>query len=146
MSRKMRISETEGSTSQTMSATLTYTEIRIVQNTAPKIALQVLLGMMALCLALSWVFMRTDGLLPHNPNSIAGVAAMLAGGALWKCQDEERRGLFIPDGAEWMSDQELEARGLWKKAIFGLGWWPNGRYGIDAGRRIDKGKGLRLDI
>ncbi|KAH8201327.1 hypothetical protein TruAng_004495 [Truncatella angustata] len=93
-------------------------ESRIVQNNAPKLALQVLLGVMAL---------------------IAGVAALLAGGGLWKGPEEERRDVDIPRGMEWMSDDELKKDGLWNDTVFGLGWWPDGRYGIDAGGRIDEG-------
>ncbi|KAM0811307.1 putative ML-like domain-containing protein [Seiridium cardinale] len=124
---------------QTLLTTSTDRETRIIQNRAPKLALQVLLGVMALCLAASWLSMRTNKLLPHNPCSIAGLAALLAGGEMWKGPDEERRGLTTPDGAEWMSDRELKRRGVWKDTVFGLGWWPDGRYGIDAGGRIDGG-------
>jgi hypothetical protein len=116
-------------------------ESRIVQNRGPKIALQVLLGIMAVCVALSWVFMRTGGLLPHNPTSIAGTAALLAGGELWKGQEEDRRrALLVPEGAEWIDDSGLMRQGVWENLVFGLGWWPDGRYGIDAGGRIDQEK------
>ncbi|KAH6658111.1 hypothetical protein BKA67DRAFT_206486 [Truncatella angustata] len=114
-------------------------ESRIVQNNAPKLALQVLLGVMALCVTISWLSMQTSGLLPHCPCSIAGVAALLAGGGLWKGPEEERRDVDIPRGMEWMSDDELKKDGLWNDTVFGLGWWPDGRYGIDAGGRIDEG-------
>lgn len=117
-------------------------EARIVQNRGPKIALQVLLGCMALCAAASWLSMLgAGGLLPHSPASIAGAAALLAGGELWKAQEEDRRrALLVPDGAEWIGDVELARLGVWENLVFGLGWWPDGRYGIDAGGRIDQEK------
>lgn len=115
------------------------TAFRITQNPAPKLALQVLLGTMALCVVLSWLFMRKDALLPHNPCSIAGIAALLAGSELWKARHEERREPQIPSGAEWMCTEDLQKHGIWKDNVFGLGWWPNGRYGIDSGGRIDGG-------
>ncbi|KAH8668581.1 hypothetical protein BX600DRAFT_259514 [Xylariales sp. PMI_506] len=133
MSRKMR---TELSGKETVPASLTQLEMRVVQNKAPKTALQVLLGFMTLCSIAAWASMRTKCLLPHNPCSIAGVAALLAGGELWKANNESRRGLVIPNGVEWMSDREVRGRGLWKDVVFGLGWWPNGRFGIDAGGQI----------
>ncbi|KAI0149172.1 hypothetical protein BJ166DRAFT_58101 [Pestalotiopsis sp. NC0098] len=117
-------------------------EARIVQNRGPKIALQVLLGVMVLCAAASWLSMLgAGGLLPHSPASIAGAAALLAGGELWKAQEEDRRrALLVPDGAEWIDDGELARLGVWENLVFGLGWWPDGRYGIDAGGRIDQEK------
>lgn len=133
MSRKMRSAQRL----QNQAATATYQRSRIMQNRAPKLALQAMLGFMALCGLAAWISMPTSGLLPHNPSSIAGVAALIAGSELWKGVAEARRGLAVPAGAEWMSDREVKQQGLWSDIMFGLGWWPDGRYGIDAGGPID---------
>lgn len=111
----------------------------IIQNRGPKLALQIILGVMALCGIGAWACMRDTRILPHNPCSIAGVAALLAGGELWKGEGEPGRGFAIPDGGEWMSDRDVREQGLWKDVVFGLGWWPDGRFGIDAGGPIDGG-------
>ncbi|KAI1880268.1 hypothetical protein JX265_001889 [Neoarthrinium moseri] len=132
-------SSSHTSETQTGQLSLTYSNTKIIQNRAPKLALQVLLGFMALCNIVAWASMRTRGILPHNPSSIAGAATLLAGGELWKGDDEQRRGLFMPSEAAWRSERELKRQGLWAGVVFGLGWWPDGRFGIDAGGPIDDG-------
>ena len=56
---------------------------RLVQHIAPKIALQVLLGIMTLCGMLSWMLMPKVKFLPHDPCSIAGTAHLLAEDDFW---------------------------------------------------------------
>jgi hypothetical protein len=141
MSQKMRSPLTSSAQQQAgdITATVTYRQTWIVQNRGPKLALQILLGFMALCGLAAWFSMPTGGLLPHNPSSIAGVASLIAGSELWKGVGEVKRGLVIPSGAEWMNNRDVKKRGLWGDVMFGLGWWPDGRYGIDAGGPIDGG-------
>ena len=42
------------------------------------------------------------------------------------------RGL-LPDGVEWIDDDQMERRGVWDGLVFSLGWGPSGRFGIDVG-------------
>ncbi|KAF2138424.1 uncharacterized protein K452DRAFT_338474 [Aplosporella prunicola CBS 121167] len=112
---------------QTIQGKLHGNNLRLVQKARPKLALQIMLAVMFVCGVVSWVSLRTTSLLFHDPCSIAGVATLLAGSQLW---GSETRGL-LPDGVEWMDDEEMERRGVWKGLVFSLGWWPGGRYGID---------------
>jgi hypothetical protein len=117
----------------------THPETRLIQNRAPKLALQALLCVIALCVIASWFSMRTGALLPHNPSSIAGAAALLAGGELWRREGVPGRGLIIPEGLEWAKVREVKRKGVWKGVAFGLGWWPDTRFGIDAGGPAQNG-------
>ncbi|KAL2881787.1 hypothetical protein SGCOL_002944 [Colletotrichum sp. CLE4] len=101
---------------------------RLHQNTGPKIALQAMLGVMALCIVVSRLLIDINGVLPHDPCSIAGTGTMLAGSEM-----ATRR--VVPEGAEWRGDGELGRAGVFGGAMrFGTGWWQDGggsRFGID---------------
>jgi hypothetical protein len=102
MSRKMRLPLNATDQSRLVQATLTERKPRLFQHSYPKIALQVLLGVMMLCGAISWALMPNVRLLPHDPCSIAGTACLLAGEEFWG------------DGKkDWEEDQlfRLETRG-----------------------------------
>ncbi|OHE92149.1 hypothetical protein CORC01_12552 [Colletotrichum orchidophilum] len=101
---------------------------RLHQNAGPKIALQAMLGVMAMCIVVSRLLIDVNGVLPHDPCSIAGTATMLAGSEM-----ATRR--VVPEGAEWRGDGELGRAGVFGGAMrFGIGWWRDGgnmRFGID---------------
>jgi hypothetical protein len=102
MSRKMRLPLNSTDQPRLVQATLVEHKPRLLQHSAPKIILQVLLGFMMLCGVASWVLMPNVRLLPHDPCSIAGTACLLAGGEFWS------------DGKkDWEEDQlfRLETRG-----------------------------------
>jgi hypothetical protein len=102
MSRKMRLPLNSTDQPRLVQATLLERKPRLFQQSAPKIILQVLLGLMMLCGVASWVLMPNVRLLPHDPCSIAGTACLLAGEEFWG------------DGKkEWEEDQlfRLETRG-----------------------------------
>ncbi|KAJ3476471.1 hypothetical protein NLG97_g9120 [Lecanicillium saksenae] len=107
---------------------------RLVQNAAPKIALQVLLGVMVLCLAVARPLIGVGfggggGLLPHNPCTIAGMAALLADSSL--ATDK-----VVPAGSEWLDDKGLQSARLFSNWTFALRWWDDEktadsrRYGV----------------
>ncbi|KAI1319490.1 hypothetical protein F5Y16DRAFT_390811 [Xylariaceae sp. FL0255] len=109
--------------------------LRLKQQAAPKLAMQVLLAAMVVCAAASRMLLRDMGeIVPHNPCSIAGRAAMFADG------DVSTREL-VPLGAEWQSESELRANGVYGGWLFSLGWWESSgvyKYGVDVGW-IDNG-------
>ena len=102
--------------------------VRLVQNRTSKIVLQSLLGAMLLCGIV--VYASSFGLhrlLPHCPWSMAGAMSLVADSEM--C---ERK--IMPEGAEFMTDKQLEA--ALQGYLFNLGWWDmkgGQRYGIDVG-------------
>jgi hypothetical protein len=96
----------------------------------------VLIGLLAFTLLFGLLSLRTAsrGTLPKSPGSIAAQASLLADSSLW---------WRLPDGAEWMEDDDL-ARCLRRKT-FHLGWsrGPTGNqnYGIYIVQ--DEGKAAR---
>ncbi|TRX91062.1 hypothetical protein FHL15_008044 [Xylaria flabelliformis] len=110
--------------------------LRLAQEAAPKLALQVILGFMALCAIISRVLLRgIDKVVPHNPCSIAGRAALFADG-------EVSTRKLVPYGAEWRTESELSRTGIYEGWLFSLGWWESWgvyKYGVDIGW-IDRGK------
>ncbi|TGJ83033.1 hypothetical protein E0Z10_g5748 [Xylaria hypoxylon] len=110
--------------------------LRLKQEVAPKIALQVILALIVLCSIISRVLLRgMDKLVPHNPCSIAGRAALFADG-------EVSTRKLVPYGAEWRTESELASAGVYGGWLFSLGWWESSgvyKYGVDIGW-IDRGK------
>jgi Protein of unknown function (DUF3433) len=125
--------------STTTDSPLTYpgqvidaTALRLIQNPAPKIALQVLLAAILIFVAIAYIITPMRSVLPHNPCTVAGVMSLLAGSDL--CTRA-----VIPEGAEFMTDKEFEK--VFEGYVFSLGWFGGGeerggdaRYGIDIGR------------
>ncbi|KAI0444000.1 hypothetical protein F4803DRAFT_561206 [Xylaria telfairii] len=111
-------------------------QLRLKQEAAPKIALQAILGLIALCAIISRALLRgIDKLIPHNPCSIAGRAALFADG-------EVSTRKLVPYGAEWRTESELSRMGVYEGWLFSLGWWESWgvyKYGVDIGW-IDRGK------
>jgi hypothetical protein len=58
-------------------------EWRVQQHKASKIALQIILGIMAVCGLLTWLCMDTEKVLPYNPCTIADMASLFADSSLW---------------------------------------------------------------
>ena len=106
---------------------------RIAQDEPTKIVLQVLLAIMFVCGAATYLLTDTKGVLPHSPTSIAGVASLVAGSEL-----VDRR--FVPRGSEWMNDKQLKREGIFQGKLFGLGWWESAEEG-KGGRRFRVGVG-----
>ncbi|KAI1260813.1 hypothetical protein F5Y18DRAFT_419843 [Xylariaceae sp. FL1019] len=111
--------------------------LRLKQEAAPKLVLQILLAVMVLCAIASRVMLRgIDKVVPHNPSTIAGRAALFADG-------EVSTRKLVPFGAEWQTESELKRRGVFEGWLFSLGWWEESlgeyKYGVDVGW-IDKGE------
>jgi hypothetical protein len=123
---------------QQFQASVTSTDrLRLQQNLGPKIALQVMLGIMVVCALASFILLDTRNVLPYNPCTIAGTASLVVGSKM--CSRD-----MIPEGAEWMSDNELQMLDVFKRSnVFSLGWWQDEvsgrwRFGIDLGRADQK--------
>jgi hypothetical protein len=88
---------------------------RMVQNKKPKIALQAMLGFMAVGAILTKLLLRTKEVLPHEPYSIAGRAVLVANGNMLEKINGQRQ-VFGKD------------------RLYRLGWWKDTagveRYGI----------------
>ncbi|KAK7996586.1 hypothetical protein PG989_004626 [Apiospora arundinis] len=97
----------------TLSATVTQSQTRLLQNKNQKLILQALLGAMMLCVGGSWRFMPHKKLLPHPPASIAGTAVMLARSGLWGRGgggggfDGEEESPLLQEGGEWLDDDDI---------------------------------------
>jgi hypothetical protein len=111
-----RLWKRAGGASRAVPAVLTLTDegarTRMVQNKAPKIALQAMLGVMAVGVVLARVLQRTKEVLPREPYSIAGRAVLVADGDVLEDQSE----------------------GVEGERLYRLGWWRDQggveRYGI----------------
>ncbi|KAI0535917.1 hypothetical protein GGR58DRAFT_514997 [Xylaria digitata] len=110
--------------------------LRLKQEAAPKIAIQAILALIVVCAVISRVLLRgIDKLVPHNPCSIAGRAALFADG-------EVSTRKLVPYGAEWRTESELASAGVYEGWLFSLGWWESWgvyKYGVDIGW-IDRGE------
>ena len=109
--------------------TLSMPVLRLKQNKAPKIVLQVLLGVIAVCGAITYSMLKTKEVLRQSPCSIAGKMELLARSEL--CSSRK----VIPEGAEWWDEKQRRQYGLFDGWFFSLGWWGTERkwYGIDIG-------------
>ncbi|KAK8080984.1 hypothetical protein PG997_008802 [Apiospora hydei] len=124
--------------SRTLPAAAAQSQTRLRQNAGPKVALQVLLGLMSACAVAGWLAMRDTKFLPHEPGSIAGVATLVAGSGLWGDAGIERgrrAGPLVPEGAEWLDDEELVKVGRWDDeddgVLFGFGPRADGSVGVN---------------
>lgn len=129
ISLNMRTINNSETLNETFNATLSgATTLRLKQNAGPKLALQILLGVMTVCGSAAYFFTDMRHTLPHNPCTIAGRMSLLADSEMLK---------LIPKGAEYMSDKELEKK-VFGKHRYGMGWFDNGaggrRFGIDIGK------------
>ncbi|ROW18142.1 hypothetical protein VPNG_00173 [Cytospora leucostoma] len=115
LTMRTSLNASSGSQSQQVPATSTYTRTGLYQSRTVKLALQIILGVMALCGIAAW-FAISDArkLLPHDPGSVAGVAALVAGRDLWSGE----RAALVPAAPEWMSDEDVQTSGLWHRTRF----------------------------
>ena len=86
--------------------TLSVPVIRLKQNKAPKLVLQVLLGGMAVAGAIAYSMLDTKKVLRQSPCSIAGEMELLARSEL--CNTRK----VIPEGAEWWDEKRRRQLGL----------------------------------
>ncbi|UKZ53144.1 hypothetical protein TrVGV298_006935 [Trichoderma virens] len=101
---------------------------RLQQNRGPKIALQVVLGVMIACGIATRLLLPVRDVLPHNPCSIAGAATLMAGG-------EMVSRLATPSTSEWVDGRHMSVENLPTNGLYSLKWWRDekgiDRYGID---------------
>lgn len=107
---------------------------RLQQNLDPKIALQAMLGFLAVSAVAMYLIIDTRNVLPHNPCSIAGVATLLADSEL-VTRD------LMPHGAEWASDAQLQRLDVFQGLKFYLGW----KRDSEGGRHEDASFGVFLE-
>jgi hypothetical protein len=88
--------------------------LRLVQDPMSTRVLEALLGAMLLLAALNTVLMKTRGVVPKNPCSIAAAASLLADSNILDA---------LPRGAERMSSEEIERRAGFKGKTFYMGWY-----------------------
>lgn len=124
-------------------ATLRQLTQRLHQHRGPKIALQVMLAVLAVCAMATYMVMDTKKVVPHNPCSIAGMMSLLADSEMCKTRE------VIPEGAEWKSDRQLKREGVFGGLVFRMGWLGANEdvqgeegekkrvFGIDVAGRID---------
>ncbi|KIW41439.1 uncharacterized protein PV06_07000 [Exophiala oligosperma] len=119
--------------------------LRVHQNNASKLALQVILGVMTLCGGLAVWLAPPREVVPHNPCTIAGGMVLWAGSRF--CETFTTVETFagqedkpvLPEGAVHMSNKKLMGSGALDGWLFRLNWWLRDdgtkRYGIDAVRQ-----------
>ncbi|GFP58755.1 hypothetical protein TASIC1_0011012200 [Trichoderma asperellum] len=92
---------------------------RLQQSSGSKIALQVVLAVMAACAIATRLLLPVRDVLPHNPCSIAGTATLIAGGEM----------------VSRIADKRMDMDDLLHNGLYSLKWWRDEkgaeRYGID---------------
>lgn len=108
--------ESLGLPGSTMNGTITFANRqRLVQNAISTYILEAMLGILFICAVLLLFSIRKlRHLLPNNPCSIVVVATLLAASKLLESD-------FFPEGATWMSDEEIERSGALDRHSFALG-------------------------
>ena len=97
----MRISASQlGQDLPIHNGTLSVPVLRLKQNKGPEIVLQVLLGTMAACGAITYSMMSTKEVLRQSPCSVAGQMELLARSEV--CNTRK----VIPDGAGWWDEKQ----------------------------------------
>lgn len=107
---------------------------RLRQNRESKIAMQVVLGVMAACATAAWFLLPTKEVLPLDSGSIAGKAALLAGGHLVTSRVDE----VLPSDGGWRDNGEAWLTKAFGRDLYTLKWWDGQegkRYGIDVDYR-----------
>ncbi|KAH7304369.1 hypothetical protein BKA65DRAFT_470638 [Rhexocercosporidium sp. MPI-PUGE-AT-0058] len=110
--------------------------LRLIQSTIPMRILQAVLAVILVCMVLAFIVTRNSSKVLHrSPTSIAAVASLIAGSRM---MDQ------IPEGAEWLSDDELQRLDVFRDLQgFSLKYFESGtdegienqaaaRFGIDA--------------
>ncbi|KAK3367800.1 hypothetical protein B0H63DRAFT_405165 [Podospora didyma] len=94
----------------------TRDKVWLIQSAVSTRILEGLLGVMTVCVLVTYALLLRGSrrLLPMNPCSIAASASLLAGSEMLK---------RIPEGSEWLSDEERKEKGVFGGMVFTLGWW-----------------------
>lgn len=132
-----------GLSSATISGNMTSMNItRLQQQGTSTRILEGLLAAITICIALSFMLMKTDKVLPLNPCSIAASASLLAESRMMQPTT-----ILFPTGSEWHHNgKRVHQKKLYVGRTFSLKWWqmkPNlsgdrqMRYGIDVDNVIE---------
>lgn len=113
------------------------TRQRLFLNEPSTRILEGVIACLLICGITIFVLVDMSHVLPKKVGTIGAVASLLAGSELIS----EARGL-VPRGMEWMSDGEIERRGLWSGEKFRMGWWDRDGDGSGGGN-IDEYDGRR---
>ncbi|EKG13694.1 hypothetical protein MPH_09160 [Macrophomina phaseolina MS6] len=114
--------------------------LRLMQNPISTRILEGLLAGVAICAALTGVTLNAGRILPKNPCSVGAVVSLLAGARMLGRD-------VIPEGAEWLSGGEKRAAGFYDARTYRMGWWPGGRFGIDAeDAAVEQSEGEAQDV
>ena len=126
--KRARATDSERIGSRELNATLIDpTRTRVVQNNVSAIVLESLLGLILVLSIAAYSTTRLNGILPHNPCSIAGVMSLLADSRL--CGSNY--GLLRDVGQLRNDKEKVKVFRAWR---YSLGWW-------DAdGKLIEKGE------
>ncbi|GAB7363958.1 hypothetical protein MBLNU230_g4520t1 [Neophaeotheca triangularis] len=108
---------------------------RLQLNYASKLTIQIMLGVMNLLGACTYLLSNLRGSLPRKPTSIGSRMALLAGSDV--C--DERKGLLPPEAVR-MSDKELDR--MFDGWFFSLGWWKRSMTSLDRDT-ASEGEGAR---
>lgn len=128
----------EANTSKSYPATfINLNSLCLVQNNAPKIALQVVLAVMLGCGLVAYLLTPMRRTLPHDPLTIAGTMSLLASGALGRKHAE---GGVMPEGAEFMEDSELQKALDKCGSVLRMGWWSSDGAVLKSGEEEKKKK------
>lgn len=112
---RTQLSATNASSATAIDGTATRLVSRLKINSASKLALQIMLGAMTILGGAAFCLVDLRKTLPRDPCSIASTMALFAGSKM--CSRE-----YMPEGTEWLSEQELNH--FWRGQKFSLGWWP----------------------
>ncbi|TIA46540.1 hypothetical protein D6C79_05139 [Aureobasidium pullulans] len=110
------------------------TEWRVLQHEPSKIVLQIILAIMAACGILTWIFMDTKEVLPHNPCTIAGMASLFADSSLW-----------AEGASKEMFRQDLNGREVFGNCGVSLGWHDRFAIGSEEGTESTPDKYFGID-
>lgn len=112
--------------------------LRLKQDKASKLTLQIILGVLLLLGALAFIASgKLSKVLTHNPCSIAGAASLLAGSEMVSRK-------VIPGGAEWVDDRGWERHGVFRGWLFSLGWWGDDHERLSSNTNTSNGKKIRV--
>lgn len=96
------------------------TRQRLFLNEISTRILQSVIASLLVCGITIFILVDMSHVLPKKVGTIGAVASLLAGGRLVGDGHGSR---LVTGGMEWLSDGEIERRGLWKGEKFRMGWW-----------------------
>lgn len=80
--------------------------------------MQVILAILLLCGIIILTLVDVSKVFPRSLGTISGVASLFADSRL----TDEKEAL-IPEGTEWLSESEIQKRGIWTGEKVRMGWW-----------------------